>query len=154
LDSDSESDLDSEPGLASGGQSFNDSSNAGEQDEVELEDFPEGSWDNIAEIIARAQGHNVRHEAAEVAQSSTPFNSHDEGVIYVRALRTALSLDEFPVGFNLDEEYQSSESYKTGRSSRPLVIALPYNVWFPRILVWCKALNLLKRLEVARDMID
>ena len=55
-----------------------------------------------------------------------------------------ISSKEHPDGFRLDDEHESSESYKIRYSSTPLVIPLPYNVWFPCIVVWYKALDLLK----------
>ena len=82
-----------------------------------------------------------------------PFETMDEGRAFALALDRALSLIEYPAGFGLNEEYESLESYKTGRSSKPLVIPLPYGVWFPRIVVWCKALDLLKRLPVCKATI-
>ena len=108
---------------------------------------------DIAQIIAAAQGRNIRHDAAEVAQSNMPFINTDEGHAFAIALDNALSSEEYPAGFHLSDEYESSESYRTGRSSRPLVIPLPHDIWFPRILVWCRALDLLMRLELAREQV-
>jgi len=109
-----------------------------------------GSWQAIARVIAASQKCNIRHDAAGVAESSMPFEDEDEVHAYTLALGTALASSEYPAGFGLNEEYESVESYKTGRSLKPLVIPLPYEVWFPRIIVWCKALDLLKRLPVCK----
>jgi hypothetical protein len=109
-----------------------------------------GTREAIAKTITDAQQRNVRHDAAEVAISAMPFESTDEMHAYILALEAALSSEEYPAGFGLSEEYESLESYKTGRSIRPLIIPLPYDVWFPRIVVWCKALDLLKRLPLCR----
>jgi hypothetical protein len=110
----------------------------------------EGQHRKIARTIASSQKRNIRHDAAKVARSTIPFEGVDEAEAYTLALRSALASDEYPAGFSLHEEYESVESYKTGRSSKPLVIPLPYDVWFPRIVVWCKALDLLKRLPMCR----
>ena len=67
--------------------------------------------------------------------------------MFVSALDVALTSSDYPDGFGLHEEYEPLESYKTGRSSKPLVIPLPYDIWFPRIVVWCKAMDLLKHLQ-------
>lgn len=157
-DSESSSNSDSGDGAESdsdGAESDGDGgSDTGDAD-VDLADESEagsaGSWRGIAQIIAAAQGRNVRHDAAEVAKSNMPFINADEGHAFAIALGNALSLDEHPAGFCLNDKYESSESYRTGRSSRPLVIPLPHEIWFPRILVWCKALDLLMRLELTRE---
>ena len=72
---------------------------------------------------------------------------------YTLALEVELASEEYPAGFGLDEEYESLESYKTGRSTKLLTIPLPYDIWFPRIVVWCKALDLLKRLPLYREAV-
>jgi hypothetical protein len=108
---------------------------------------------DIAEIIAGTQSRNIRHEAAEVAKTSLPFENGDDHLAFILAMGTALNSPEIhPAGFHLSEEYETAESYKTGRSAKPLEIPLPYDVWFPRIVVWCKALDLLKRLPLSKAM--
>ena len=156
--SESSSNSDFSDGRESDGDGGSDIGDDSDSDaDVDLADESEagsvGSWRGIAQIIAAAQGRNVRHDAAEVAQSNVPFVSADEGHAFAIALGNTLSLEEYPEGFCLCDEYESSESYRTGRSSRPLVIPLPHEIWFPRILVWCKALDLLMRLELAREQV-
>ena len=77
-----------------------------------------------------------------------PFINADEGRVFARTLKRTLSSKEYPAGFHLNDEYESEESYMTGHSSKPLVIPLPHNVWFPRILAWCTAVDILMRLEL------
>jgi len=119
-----------------------------------VSDGEEQSQRDIAEIIADAQSHNIRHEAAEVAKNSLPFEGKDDLYVFSLALETALSSDTFPAGFHLNEEYESFETYKTGCSAKPLVIPLPYDTWFPRIVVWCRALDLLKRFPLCKAMLS
>lgn len=109
---------------------------------------------DIAEIIAVSQSRNIRHEAAEVAKNSSPFASQDDQYAFALSLSAVLNSEAYPAGFYLNEEYESLESYKTGRSAKPLVIPLPYSVWFPHIIVWCKALDLLKRLTLCKEMLS
>ena len=111
------------------------------------EDERAQSWQDVAEIIAGAQKRNIRHDAAEVAKTAVPFKNEDEVQAFASAFNVALASSTYPAGFGLHEEYESLESYKTGRSLKPLVIPLPYEVWFPRIVAWCKAMDLLKRLQ-------
>ena len=107
---------------------------------------------DLAEVITEAQSRNIRHEAADVGRNSSPFTGNDKQYTFALALGSALALEAYPAGFHLSEPYESSETYQTGRSTRPLIIPLPCNVWFPRIVVWCKALDLLKWLPMCRAM--
>jgi hypothetical protein len=125
----------------------------GDDDAGQMLDEDGQSQRDIAGIIANAQLRNVRHEAAEVAKNTSPFGSEEDQYAFTLALDIALNSGEYPAGFHLNGEYQSFESYKTGRSTKALVIPLPYNVWFPRIVVWCKALDLLKRLSLCKAML-
>lgn len=130
-----------------------DGSNAGSDPEGEVESdvARTQTWEEIASTIAGAQKRQIRHEAAEVAMSSTPFLNIEELQAYTLALAQSIESHEYPAGFGLNEEYESIESYKTGRSSKPLVIPLPHDIWFPRIVVWCKAVDLLKCLSICRE---
>ena len=163
-DSDSDSNPstnpDSNPSSDSGGEasSYGDGhpgAEVGQGDELVEEGVRAGdahtqSWEGIARTIAAAQKRNIRHDAAEVAKSTTPFEDRNDLEAYTLALHAALNSSEYPAGFGLNMEYESLESYKTGRSSKPLTIPLPHEVWFPRIVVWCKALDLLKRLPLCK----
>ena len=108
---------------------------------------------DIAEIIADSQACNIRHDAAEVVETSLPFETRNDHYTFSLALSAALNNSEcYPAGFNLQEEYETSESYRTGRSTKPLEIPLPYDMWFPRVVIWCKALDLMKRLPLSKAM--
>jgi hypothetical protein len=87
-----------------------------------------------------------------VASNSSPFEDKDDQRVFALALEAALQSEVRPAGFHLNNEYESFETYKTGRSTKPLVIPLPYQVWFPRIIVWCTALDLLKRFPLCKSM--
>jgi hypothetical protein len=154
--SNSELTSDSNSNSSSGSDSISasDSDNEGGSDEDE--DTRAGTEDRyqaIAKVIAGAQKRNIRHDAAEVAKSAMPFENTDEMRAYTLALGNALASNNQPAGFGLNEEYESVESYKTGRSSKALIIPLPHQVWFPRIVVWCKALDLLKCLSICREAV-
>lgn len=109
---------------------------------------------DIAEVIANAQSRNIRHEAAAVAKNVSPFDNKNDQYAFALALQAALASPAYPAGFLLNEEYESFESYKTGRSTKALTIPLPYEVWFPRVVVWCKALDLLKRFPLCKAMLS
>lgn len=137
---------------SSGSDGSNDEDSSGVEAEAGSEDRHSQSWEEIAKIITGSQRRNIRHDAAKVAKSSMPFEGEDEMLAYTLALQQALMSSRSPAGFGLSAEYESVETYKTGRSSKPLVIPLPYEVWFPRIVTWCKALDLLKRLPICREV--
>jgi hypothetical protein len=153
----SEDDLDNSnnsnsSGNSGGSDNFDNSDNSKDSDDSgvdgDQEDRHAKSWQDIAKVIADSQKRNIRHDPAEVAKTAVPFKDEDEAHAFVAAFDAALASSMYPAGFGLHgEEYEPLESYKTGRSSKPLVIPLPYDVWFPRIVTWCKALNLLKQLQ-------
>lgn len=147
-DTGSSSDSEGDPDSASDDLPDDEGSGSGGE---EVEGAHTLTWQEIAATIANAQKRNIRHAAAEVAALAIPFENTDELRAYTLALDASLSSCEFPAGFGLNEVYESVESYKTGRSSKSLIIPLPYEVWFPRITVWCKALDLLKRLSICRE---
>jgi len=66
--------------------------------------------------------------------------------MFPSALDVTLTSNDHPDGFGLHEEYEPLESHKTQCSSKPLVVPLPYDMWFTQIVVWCKAMDLLKCL--------
>ncbi|KAF9642920.1 hypothetical protein BDM02DRAFT_3192471 [Thelephora ganbajun] len=146
-DSDSTSDSGGDPTSDSDGDSSNDEDH---EVEVELGDGNIQSWQEIARVIASAQRCNIRHDTAKVASSAMPFESRGDMQAYILALHNALASNKYPTGFGLNMEYNSVVSYKTGHSSKLLTIPLPYEVWFPHIVIWCKALDLLKHLSVCK----
>ena len=156
-DSNSEfsSDVESEHGPTSDtGGSEGSSGGDGEGLGAESDDEDGTLQQRIAKVITNAQRCNIRHDAAEVATSAYPFESEDDAHVFLVAFKHALSSGERPAGFGLADEYESLESYTTGRSSKPLSIALPHDIWFPRIVVWCTALDLLKRLSLSKAVVS
>ena len=156
-DSDSDSDSDSGSGSGSGSNldsSSNSNPNSGsdndDDDAAGVEKGQVVSWQEITETISNAQRCNIHHDAAEVAKAAVPFENGEEAHAFALALDDVLSSSSYPAGFRPNEEYESLESYRTGRSTKPLIIPLPYDVWFPCIVVWCKALDLLKRLSICK----
>lgn len=64
------------------------------------------SWQAITEAIAEGQKHNIRHDAAEVAKGSVPFQDEDKPHTFLAAFRASLNSAEHPAGFGLDSQYQ------------------------------------------------
>lgn len=107
---------------------------------------------HLAKTISDAQKRQIRHEAAKVADSRSPFDQ-SELQMFAYQLSLDLASHSYPAGYNLNNEYDSIESYTTGRSLRPLIIPLPYDIWFPRVVVWCKALDLMDRIQLCKESI-
>lgn len=100
--------------------------------------------------MLQAQEKQVRHQAAEVADTRLPF-SKAELQMFARQLAEDLAAYCYPSGYSLNEEYEPLESYTTGRSTKQLVIPLPHQIWFPRMVVWCKALDLFNRVQLCKE---
>ena len=109
-----------------------------------------GTEQEFAQTVLQAQKKQVRHEAAEVADTNSPF-SKTELQVFAYQLAKDLAAHCYPSGYGLNEEYEPLESYTTGRSIKQLVIPLPHQIWFPRIVVWCKALDLFNRVQLCKE---
>jgi hypothetical protein len=107
----------------------------------------------LAQTVLLAQEKQVRHKAAEVSNTQSPFNEDGELKMFAHQLSRDLASHSYPSGYNLNGEYESLESYTTGRSTKPLVIPLPHELWFPRIVVWCKGVDLLNRIQLCKETV-
>ena len=74
---------------------------------------------DIVEVIAGSQARNIRHDAAEVAETSSPFRDRNDHYVFSLALEASLNDSEvYPAGFNLNEEYETSKSATPPSNSR------------------------------------
>jgi hypothetical protein len=103
----------------------------------------------IANTIGRGQQKQVRHPAIDVPNTSCPFTNDIESEVFFTSLDEVKTTNRIPAGFGLTEPYEPVETFRTGRARKNLAIPLPHDVWFPRILLWCQALDLLKRFPMA-----
>jgi hypothetical protein len=122
-------------------------------DDSEAESEPESEASvkprGIAKKIGRGQQQQVRHPAIDVPNTSCPFNNSIESEVFFTALDQVRTMNRIPAGFGLTDPYEPMETFRTGRAPKGLVIPLPHDVWFPRILLWCQALHLFKRFPMA-----
>ena len=98
--------------------------------------------------IGAGQERQVRHAPVEVVKSRCPFHTDNELELFVSALDLIKQQGVVPAGFGLEDPYSSIEKFHTGRSRKGISVALPYKVWYPRVLLWCQALDILKRFPM------
>lgn len=101
-----------------------------------------------AKIIGIGQENQVRHPPAMVPRASCPFESMEDIHLFWDALDIIRARKSIPQGFMLDKLYESTETFSTGRCKNGLTVPLDYEVWYPRILLWCQALDLLKQFHL------
>lgn len=102
----------------------------------------------VIRAIGQGQQKQVRHPPVEVPEATNPFMSDIQETAFFRALNLLQDEGQLPEGFDLHGNYEPTEVYKTGRSRKGLKIPLPHSLWFPRIVLWCHAITLLKRLSI------
>jgi hypothetical protein len=107
-----------------------------------------GDTQSVTSKIAKGQEAHVRHVPVEAARSRSPFRSALELEAFEQALQQATRDDLRPAYLGLDLPYESAETFYTARSKKGLTVPLPHDVWFPRILLWCRSLDLVTRIKL------
>ena len=102
----------------------------------------------ITNKTTEGQEMHIRHPPVEAAQSMSPFQSTIELEAFEQALQQATSKGLCPAYLGLDLPYEPSETFYTGRSKKGIAVPLPYNIWYPRILLWCRAIDLVTRIKL------
>jgi hypothetical protein len=121
-------------------------------DDSEEEDGEDGDVvgpKKIAKDIRLGQQQQIRHPATDVPDTSSPFHNEIESEVFFTALEEVKAMKRIPDGFGLTDPYEPVETFRTGRARKGLTVSLPHDLWFPRILLWCQALHLLKRFPMA-----
>ena len=103
---------------------------------------------SLTSRIAKGQEAHVRHPPVEAASNWSPFRSTVELEAFQLALQQTTSNNLRPAYLGLDLPYEPSETFYTGRSRKGLTVPLPYNIWFPRILLWCRSIDLVTRIKL------
>jgi hypothetical protein len=122
-------------------------SGAGHDDSDE-EDEELAQERRCARKIGAGLEHQVRHAPMEVVESSCPFRDDAELRLFAEALDILKSQEVVPAGFNLEATYHPIETFRTGRCRKGISVPLLHEVWFPRVLLWCQALDLLKKFPM------
>lgn len=103
---------------------------------------------SITSKITKGQEAHIRHPPVEAACSRSPFQSSLELKVFEEALQQATLDDLRPAYLGLDLPYEPAETFYTGRSRKGLTVPLPHDVWFPRILLWCRSIDLITRIKL------
>jgi len=109
----------------------------------------------IEDLIANDQRNNVRHEPIEVPKHQLPFHNPEAVQIFLDALKEAAIEGIVPDDFGLREDewedglYPEIEHLKVGK--RVVEIMLPFEVWYPRAVVWARGLELMTRICLIED---
>ena len=107
-----------------------------------------GNAQSITSKIAKGQEPHVRHPPVDAARNRSPFQSTFQLEAFQQALQQATSDDLCPAYLGLDVPYEPTETFYTGRSKKGLTVPLPYEVWFPRVLLWCRSIDLVTRIKL------
>ena len=102
----------------------------------------------MTETITKGQEVHVRHPPVEAAWCKSPFHSTLELEAFQQALQQSTSMDLRPAYFGLDLPYLPSETFSTGRSRKGNTVPLPYDIWYLRIILWCRAIDLVTRIKL------
>ncbi|KAF7306246.1 Integrase catalytic domain-containing protein [Mycena indigotica] len=106
-----------------------------------VEDTDE-EWQDIDDIIANDQHHDIRHDPIAVPTHEAPFDNAIQQLFF-QAL--ALKQQEgvtAETDFDVDT-YEICESIRLGRAGKKVSIQLPAVNWWPRTLLWTQALDLM-----------
>ena len=107
-----------------------------------------GDAQSMTKRIAEGQESHIRHPPVEAARCKSPFHSTLELEVFQQALQQSTSKDLRPAYLGLDLPYAPSETFYTGRARKGITVPLPYDVWYPRILLWCRAIDLVTRIKL------
>jgi len=107
-----------------------------------------GDLQSMANEISKGQEVHIRHPPVEATRSRSPFRSTLELKAFQQALKQVTSKDLRPAYLGLELSYEPSETFYTGRSRKGITVPLPYDVWYPRILLWCRAIDLVTRIKL------
>lgn len=112
-----------------------------------MEDLDE-EWDNVDDLIAADQTRDIRHEAIDVPTHGSPFTA-EQAEVFFEALSAVKEQGIIPAGFELDVDgYPVRESIHLGRGGKRVSVILPFDIWWPRALLWAQGLDLMTRMLV------
>lgn len=109
--------------------------------------------DDLDLAIAGDQGHNIRHEAIDVVEDECPFSSQEANTIFSAALQEVQFAGIIPENLGVaevdweDRFYGETETVKIGR--KDVEIVLPFEIWWPRAVVWAQGLEIMVRIQMA-----
>ena len=125
-------------------------------DDSEVEAELQG-WDELQEEF---EGNEIAatHEPVPVPANTSPFNENSFD-IFTQALQQMRDEEIIPFGLGVsqnkigEEEYPTEEILRGGRRGRKeMRITLSVEVWLPRAIQWCQALEVMTAILVEEDL--
>jgi hypothetical protein len=111
--------------------------------------------DDLDLAIAEDQDRHIRHAPIDVVENECPFDSEDAMGIFSAALQEVKLTGIIPESFGVAEHeweerfYGETEVVKVGR--KDVEIALPFQLWWPRAVVWAQGLEIMVRIQAAEN---
>jgi hypothetical protein len=108
--------------------------------------------------VEEEQQSNIRHEGVEAPSHMCPFETDIVESIFLETLRRLREQGTVPEGMGIhpsewgNDGYPSYEIIRVGRKGKAeLRVALPDEIWRPRALLWCQALDAMTCLQVVLE---
>ncbi|KAJ7760860.1 hypothetical protein DFH07DRAFT_1021347 [Mycena maculata] len=127
-----------------------------DSDSDEESDGGSGWQDVDAELenrIGEDQAGNIRHAPIKVARHQSPFATPEQDEMFLTLLPT-LAEEDVPEDYGVrPDEWDNEPHYpevevirRPGTRGKEIQVVLPREEWYPRAVVWAKALDLLSRI--------
>lgn len=124
-----------------------------DQEDGDWEDIENDSNSPLGEIadlpsrIATEQAPQFLHRAIRVPEHTNPFAATTTLTAFTEALIQVQQLYHMPIGMGIRQEewdggYPEIATIRSGRRGRKeLRVELPHDIWYPRAVQWCQALE-------------
>ncbi|KAJ7261036.1 hypothetical protein C8J57DRAFT_1072144, partial [Mycena rebaudengoi] len=96
---------------------------------------------------------NIRHNPVKVARHKSPFTSTEHEAAFLEVLHELLaSPGDPPEDYGVledeweEDDYPEIEAIRTGTNGKEILVVLPRRDWFPRVVQWARALDLMTRI--------
>ncbi|KAJ7199989.1 hypothetical protein GGX14DRAFT_372637, partial [Mycena pura] len=105
---------------------------------------------DLDNAIEADQDRHVRHDGVEVEQAEAPFDK-DQEEIFAEILERMKAAEIIPDNFGVtppeweEPNYGELETIKIARKS--VEIQLPFDVWYPRAVLWAQGLTIMKKIQ-------
>ncbi|KAK7063405.1 hypothetical protein R3P38DRAFT_3301282 [Favolaschia claudopus] len=124
-------------------------------DEDEDDDVEPSEQEVLENRIGEDIAQNIRHQPVKVARHRSPFKDKELEEHFLDLLTELLSNPEedlLPEGYRViadewdEADYPEVEVFRPGTKGKEITIVLPREDWFPRVVRWVKAVDLLSRV--------
>lgn len=108
-------------------------------------------------MIAADQQSHIRHDPVDVPKHTAPFASEATENIFYSALKDVTAAGMVPQDLGVHESewdgggYPIFEAIKSGQRGKLLNMALPFEIWWPKAVVWAQGLDLMTRICIIEN---